>query len=151
MKKIWNVFTLIVLAGCAETNYRVVHNYKLEKYQNSEVPVCVDYKQTFKIAEYSWVDVDECNNETLVPEKYEPTGRTCDILTKEIVPYSYCLATLPKPVILVKKKKDDMTICYDRNNKVELPILYCQKDMINIQTTNVHTSVTQTQRTSINW
>lgn len=151
MKKICTVFILIGLTGCAETNYRVVHNYKLEKYQNSEIPVCVDYKQTFKITEYSWVDVDECDNEILVPEKHEPTGRACDILTKELVPYSYCLAKLPKPVVLVEKKKDDMTICYDRNNKVELPILYCQKDMISIQMTNVHTSVAQTQNTSINW
>ena len=151
MKKILIVFAL--LSGCVE--YRVIHNYKLEKYKNSEVPVCVDYKQRLKVAEKSYVAIDACENEILIPEAYEETGRMCDILEEEVVGYSYCLASLPKPVHLVEKKKDDMTICYDRNNKVELPILYCQKDMINIQMTNVETAVTQQtnvlQKTIFGW
>lgn len=78
-----------------------------------------------------------------VPDEYEELDGECDVLMPEVVSYSYCLAELPKPVHLVEKQEKDMTICYDRNNKVELPISYCQKDINVYQSTHVTTRVTQ--------
>ena len=128
---------VFVLCGCAMEQTDTINKYKLEKYNGSEVPVCVNYQQDARLVKSGWYDTDACGNEIYIPED------TCNKVRTKIVPYDYCLAQLPKPVHLVEKKLGDITICYDRNNKVDLPILYCQKDMINIQTTDVHTNVFQ--------
>ncbi len=95
---------MFILAGCAE--YRLTNDFLLERYNESEVPVCVVYPRYVKIV---------VPNQSVV----------------------------------------DMTICYDRNDKIELPILYCQKDMVNIQTTDVTTNVIQqikvSNKTVLNW
>ncbi len=129
------LFVLLLLQGCVEPS-RTIEVYKLEKYNGSEVPVCISYQQKAKLVSEDWYDVDTCGNEIHVPAQYEPIASSCDTRQVKIVPYDYCLATLPKPVHLVEKKEKDMTICYDRNNKVELPISYCQKD--SVQITNVY-------------
>lgn len=134
---------VFVLCGCAMEQTDTINKYKLEKYNGSEVPVCVNYQQDARLVKSGWYDTDACGNEIYIPDEYEPIKDTCNKVRTKIVPYDYCLAQLPKPVHLVEKKLGDITICYDRNNKVDLPILYCQKDMINIQTTDVHTNVFQ--------
>jgi len=146
------LFITMILFGC---QYEIVNDYRLEKYHNSEVPVCVNYAKRVKIIENAYSELDMCGNTKHTPAKYKETDRFCDIFEPQVVSYNYCLSNLQKPVHLVEKKVGDMTICYDRNNKVELPILYCQKDMINIQTTEVHTNVLQqtkvNNKTMINW
>lgn len=145
---------LVLLFGCTEYN-NILHDYRLEKYNGSEIPVCVEYEQEFDVVKQGYYDVDTCGNDVYVPAQYEPVKDPCSQTKKRVVSYDYCLAQMSKPVHLVERKKDDMTICYDRNNKIELPILYCQKDMINIQVTDVNTHVTQKtnvlQKTNFNW
>lgn len=131
----------LIMTGCAE--YRIVNNYSLEKYNDSEVPVCVNYPKRVKIVKPGYSATDICGNSISVPAEYEDSDRLCDIMDPEVVSYSHCLAELPKPVHLVEKQEKDMTICYDRNNKVQLPISYCQKDINVFQSTNVTTRVTQ--------
>jgi hypothetical protein len=145
--KIMFLLFVILVSGC--TRYEIVHNYKLEKFKDSDIPVCVDYSQRMEIIEDSYIAIDECENQKVIPEEVAVTDRICDVFVPKVVSYSYCLSELPKPVHLVEKKVGDMTICYDRNNKVELPILYCQKDMINIQMTDVKTSMSVTQSTNV--
>lgn len=153
MKKI-SFLTLFILYGCV-TQSDTINTYKLEKFNGSEVPVCVNYQQDAEIIQPGYWDIDTCGNTIQIPTQYKPVQNEYHPIRTSVVPYNYCLETLPKPVHLVEKKVGDMTICYDRNNKVELPILYCQKDMINIQTTDVHTNVFQQTRvsnkTTINW
>ena len=143
MKKNTCLFMLLFICGCSE--YRTLNEYKLEKYKNSEVPVCVNYRHRMKLVKDNsrFVTVDACGEEHRVPDEYEEADSFCSTLEPEVVSYNHCLAELPKPVHLVEKKVGDITICYDRNNKVELPILYCQKDMINIQTVTTSTNVFQ--------
>ncbi len=133
MKK-YSLFLACLLCGCVMEQNRTMDVYKLEKYNGSEVPVCINYQQKVKVVKEGWYDVDDCGNEIYTPATYEPIKNSCNATHAKVVSYGYCLAQLPKPVHLVEKKKDDMTICYDRNNKIELPILYCQKDNVNIQT-----------------
>ena len=125
---------MVILCGCVMEPNKTIDVYKLEKYNNSEVPVCIHYQQKVKVIKDGWYDTDACGNETYTPAQYEPIKNGCNTTHAKVVSYDYCLAQLPKPIHLVEKKKEDMTICYDRNNKIELPILYCQKDNINIQT-----------------
>jgi hypothetical protein len=141
MKKI--LFVLFILAGCAE--YRLTNDFLLERYNESEVPVCVAHPRYVKMVAPNQSVVDMCDTEHSLATGYKNTDRLC---VKKVVPYSYCLSQLPKPVHLVEKRVGDMTICYDRNNKIELPILYCQKDMVNIQTTDVTTNVIQQTKVS---
>ena len=130
MKKIiFLAFFSLILSGCG---YAIVNNYKLEKYNNSEMPVCVNYAQRLKVVKPSLSYLDDCGNKKIKPAKYKSSYRQCDVFEPEVVSYSYCLENLPKPVHLVEKQVGDMTICYDRNNGIELPILYCQKDTVNI-------------------
>jgi len=133
MKK-YSLFLACLLCGCVMEQNRTMDVYKLEKYNGSEVPVCINYQQKVKVVKEGWYDIDDCGNEIYTPATYEPIKNSCNATHAKVVSYDYCLAQLPKPVHLVEKKKDDMTICYDRNNKIELPILYCQKDNVNIQT-----------------
>ena len=140
MKKILLVLFVFVLSGCAER--KIINNYSLEKYNGTEVPVCVNRPKRAKMVRMASTKFGTCGAYT-VPAEYEELDGECDILAPEIVSYSYCLAELPKPVHLVEKQEKDMTICYDRNNKVELPISYCQKDINVFQSTNVTTRVTQ--------
>ena len=133
MKK-YSLFLACLLCGCAMEPNRTMDVYKLEKYNGSEVPVCINYQQKVKVVKEGWQDVDDCGNEIYTPATYEPIKNPCNTTHAKVVSYDYCLAQLPKPVHLVEKKKDDMTIYYDRNNKIELPILYCQKNNVNIQT-----------------
>ena len=133
MTKIYLLLISLVIFGCAKTPTTTIEVYKLEKYNDSEVPVCINYKQNVKVLKDAYFGTDVCGNTSYVPMQYEPIKNGCNESNVKVVAYDYCLAQLPKPVHLVTKTKDDMTICYDRNNKVELPILYCQKDMVNIQ------------------
>ncbi|MBQ1997164.1 MAG: hypothetical protein II238_01810 [Alphaproteobacteria bacterium] len=161
MKKILLVLFVFVLSGCAER--KIINNYSLEKYNGSEVPVCVNRPKLVKVVDVGGVKydsnrqmiTDSCGIAVKFPPKYEELKSECEALPTTVVSYSYCLSELPKPVHLVEKKVGDMTICYDRNNKVELPILYCQKDMVNIQTTDVTTNVIQqtkvSNKTVFNW
>lgn len=124
MKKIGILCLAFCTAACVQ--YKSVGKYQLEKLPGYEVPVCVNYSGVVR-DNSTWIDIggqDRNKEETLDTKNME----------KRIVSYSYCLEKLPKQVHLVEKKEKDMTICYDRNNKVELPILYCQKD-INIYQT----------------
>lgn len=146
MKKIFCCLCLLFLCGCAE--YTIVSDYKLEKWEDSEVPVCVSYPRRVKIERKAFEEVDACGNVVTPSVEYKDTGELCDVFEPEVVSYNYCLSRLAKPVHLVEKKVNDMTICYDRNNKIDLPILYCQKDMINIQTVDVQTNVVQ--KTKVN-
>jgi hypothetical protein len=136
MKKIFN-FLACLLCGCVMEQNSTIDVYKLEKYNGSEVPVCINYQQEVKVVKEGWYDTDDCGNEVYIPAQYESIKNSCNATHAKVVSYDYCLERLPKPSHLVEKKKDDMTICYDRNNKVELPILYCQKDMVNIQTVSI--------------
>lgn len=131
---------VLILTGCAE--YSVINNYSLEKFNDSEVPVCVNYPQRVKKVGYAYQTKGVCGP-IQIPAEYEVLDGECDALAPEVVSYSYCLAQMPKPVHLVEKQEKDMTICYDRNNHVELPISYCQKDINVIQNTNVTTRVSQ--------
>ncbi len=136
MQKIWLcVFISCLLQGCVEP-VRTIDVYKLEKYKGSEVPVCVNYRQKVNLIREGWYDTDACGNETYMPAEYEPIKTSCNTNFVRVVSYDKCLAQLPLPIHLVEKKEKNMTICYDRNNKVELPILYCQKD--NIQIMNLY-------------
>ena len=137
MKKyiIYSCITFL-LCGCAK-NYVVLNNYSLEQFNDSEVPVCVNTPKRVIQKAAPFIAIDQCGNEFEVPGKYEESERLCDVLEKQVVSYSYCLAQMPKPVHLVEMKDGDMTICYDRNNKVKLPIMYCQKDMNVIQTVSL--------------
>ena len=148
MKKVkFLALACLGLGGCMQPIIEQ-NNYKLEKLDGYEVPVCVNHPTKVRLVKQARYDVNACGNWVLsTPEEYEVLDDTCNILKPEIVSYDYFLERLPKPVHLVEKKKDDMTICYDRNNKIELPILYCQKDMISIQ--NVNTSTYVTQRTNV--
>ena len=148
MKKItFLAFICLSLSGCIQP-ITEQNNYRLEKLDGYEIPVCVNRPTKVRLVKQAKYDVNTCGNWVLsTPEEYEILDGECDTLQPEIVSYNYCLERLPKPVHLVEKKKDDMTICYDRNNKVELPILYCQKDMISIQ--NVNTSTYVIQRTNV--
>lgn len=137
------LFLAFVLCGCAMEQTDTINKYKLEKYNGSDVPVCVNYQQDARLVKSGWYDTDTCGNEVYVPDEYEPITGVCNKTRTRVVSYDYCLAQLPKPVHLVEKRLGDITICYDRNNKIDLPILYCQKDMMNIQTTNVETNVFQ--------
>ncbi len=125
-----------LLCGCAE-NYVVLNNYSLETFNDSEVPVCVNTPRRVIQIAAPFTATDQCGNQVEIPGEYEESGRLCDVMAKQVVSYSYCLAQMPKPVHLVEKKDGDMTICYDRNNKVKLPIMYCQKDMNVIQTVSL--------------
>ena len=117
MKKLFLISLFFTLSGCIE--YRSINTYKLEKVKGYEIPVCVSYSQRARINTATWIDIGG---------KDRTNVEIDDNVSKDIVSYSYCLEELPKQVHLVEKKVNDMTICYDRNNKVELPILYCQKD-----------------------
>lgn len=108
---------MFFISGCIR--YESVYTYKLEKLKGYEVPVCVSYSQIASVNDAAWIDI---GGEDRADVKIDGS------VSKEIVSYSYCLERLPKQIHLVEKKVNDMTICYDRNNKVELPILYCQKD-----------------------
>lgn len=141
MKRVFGLMAIcVVLTGCMEQ--KIINNYSLEKYNGSEVPVCVNYPKRVKVVRPGYMAMGTCGN-FRVPDEYEELDGECDALMPEVVSYSYCLAELPKPVHLVEKQEKDMTICYDRNNKVELPISYCQKDINVYQSTNVTTRVTQ--------
>ena len=143
MKKIiFSMFIMIGLNAC--TPPFIENNYKLEKIDGYEMPVCVNHPQTIKEIKSPEYDFGTCGRMVMTkPAEYEILDGECDILEPEIVSYDYCLANLPKKVFLVEKTKDGIKECYDINNKVELPILYCQKDMINIQNVNTYTSVVQ--------
>ena len=144
MKKILFLFG-VFCSGCM-IEPTTIDSYVLEKYNGSEIPVCIEYQQEAEIVKDGYWETDSCGNDVYVPDKYEVLKDKCSKKTARVVPYDYCLSRLPKPIFLVEKKIGEMTICYDRNNKVELPILYCQKDMINIQTTEVQTNVFQQTR-----
>ena len=145
MKKTLLMLFVFVVSGCAERG--VLNNYSLEKYNGSEIPVCVNHPKRVKVVRPGYRAMGVCGTFS-VPAEYEELNGECEVMEPQVVSYSYCLAQLPKPVHLVEKKVGDMTICYDRINKVELPILYCQKDMINIQTTEVTTNVVQQTKVS---
>lgn len=140
MKHIGILVSVMLLAGCAK--YGIINNYSLETYNGSEVPVCVNYPKRVKIVRPEYKAMGVCGEFT-APAEYEELNGECDMLAPEAVSYSYCLAELPKPVHLVEKQEKDMTICYDRNNHVQLPISYCQKDINVIQNTNISTHVSQ--------
>lgn len=136
MRKVWHIILFSCsLQGCMEP-MQTIDVYKLEKYNGSEVPVCINYQQKVNIVKPGWYDVDSCGNEIYIPAEYEPVKNTCSVTKTRVVSYDYCLERLPMPIHLVEKKENDITICYDRNNKVELPISYCQKD--NVQIMNIY-------------
>ena len=124
MKKCTIALTLL-LGACVVEQNRIIDVYKLEKYNGSEAPVCVNYQQKVNVIKEGWYDTDKCGNEIYHPAQYEPIKNECNSTRAKVVSFDYCLAQLSKPVYLVEKKKEDMTICYDRNNKIELPITYC--------------------------
>ncbi len=126
MKKIF-ILLAMMITGCAYND--TINHYKLEKINGSPVPLCVNYPQRVKIISYASFEMDDCGNEKEIPAIYEPIQGACSTLSPVIVSYDYCLRQLPLPLHLVEKQVKDMRICYDRNNGVELPISYCQKDM----------------------
>ena len=66
--------------------------------------------------------------------------------------YDCCINQLPYPVNLVEKENDGAKICYDKNNKIELPILYCQKDhnvFVNVDTNLNVKQTTNVSQTSV--
>ena len=141
MRTIILITLLSIISGCAQ--YQNKTDFKLEKHDGYDMPVCVMYQYEVEITKPAGFEYDSCGKVIKTPEEYKILTDKCSLIEPKIVNYDYCLSNLPKQVHLVEKKKDDMTICYDRNNKVELPILYCQKDMINVQNVNTYTSVTQ--------
>ena len=139
MKKITLLITVLTLFGCTKDKV----NFTLEKRDGYDMPVCVMHQYKVKVTKTEGFHIDSCGRNIKDPEEYEILTDKCNVIEPVVVSYDYCLANMPKQVHLVEKKKDDMTICYDRNNKVELPILYCQKDMINVQNVSTYTAVTQ--------
>lgn len=120
MKKLYVVCLAFFVSACIQ--YNSIEKYKLEKLPGYEMPVCVNYSKVVR-ERPTWIDIGGEDRNRIEEDD------SIDSFSRQIVSYSYCLERLPKQVHLVEKKKNDMTICYDRNNKVELPILYCQKDM----------------------
>ena len=114
----------------------IYHRYRLETVD--DVYLCIDNQTP---GEYnSWtkelVEKDSMAVEKVVMDSYD-----------------YCIAQLPYPLNLTEKEKNGEKVCYDKNNKVELPILYCQKDhnvMVNVDTnTNVNVRQTSVMKNSI--
>ena len=131
------------LSGCIQP-ITEQNNYTLEKLDGYEVPVCVNRPVKVRQVNQAKYDVNTCGNWIMTePAQYEVLNGECDKKEPEIVPYEYCLVNMPKKVFLVERTKEGVKECYDMNNKVELPILYCQKDMISIQNVNTYTSVVQ--------
>jgi len=120
VKKLYVFCLTCLISGCVR--YEYTDEYVLKKLPGYEIPVCVNNSKLIR-QDSAWLDI--ARNDT---EKTNDTG-SVENNSYQIVSYSYCLARLPKQVHLVEKREKDMTICYDRNNKVELPILYCQKDI----------------------
>ena len=102
--KIRLLLMCLLFCGCSET----IHDYHFETLDDAFL--CMDY---------------------LFEEKGNIfTGYTIEPLNIRVImeDYDNCIAQLPYPVNFVEKEKDGTKICYDKNNKIELPILYCQKD-----------------------
>ena len=144
MKRFWFVSLFLCLCGCVR--HTIINDYKLETYNNAEVPSCVNYRYRVALKPHSREIVDEC----LIPGAFDVENDDCKTLPTRVVNYKHCLKNLPKPVHLVEKTENNMKICYDRNNKIRLPISYCQKDMINYNIVNVNTNVNMKQSTSVN-
>ena len=119
MKKLEVILFACLVSACAQ--YRSIEKYRLEKAPGYDVAVCIGYSHVVR-ENASWMDIGGA-------DRHKTEDVDLKDMERQVVPYSYCLERLPKQVHLVEKKEKDMTICYDRNNKVELPILYCQKDV----------------------
>lgn len=124
----------LCLVLCACNKDVIYHRYRLETVD--DVYLCIDNQTP---GEYnSWtkelVETDSMSVKKVVMDSYD-----------------YCIAQLPYPLNLTEKEKDGEKICYDKNNKVELPVLYCQKDhnvMVNVDT-NVNVSQTSIMKNSM--
>lgn len=140
MKKIFLCLALF-LTACSANKTITQNNYSLEKYAGSEIPVCVNRPVVLieKIAPCSGNSISACARDMcgkiIDNGVYEPSNDVCDILEPEVVSYAYCLQHTPKPPHLVIKTEKDMISCYDRNNKILLPVQFCLPD------TNVGVSV----------
>jgi len=123
------LFTLgLFLSACSHDV--IYHRYRFETVD--DVYVCVDNQTP---GEYNSLTGELVEKESFVVEKVVMNS------------YDHCISQLPYPLNLVEKKKDGITICYDKNNKVELPVLYCQKDHNVI--VNVDNNINMTQTTNV--
>lgn len=96
----------LLLVGCNGTTY---HRCRFESV--GDMFVCVDNQ--FRIG------YDSFTGEELETGASVPTKRV--ILDS----YGCCVAQLPYPMNLVEQRRNGVTICYDKNNKIEVPMFYC--------------------------
>ena len=95
----------------------------------------------FEMIDDMFLCIDNQFLEEYNPFTEEYTQKNDDVSDKIIMDsYDCCITQLPYPVNLIEKEKDGVKVCYDKNNKIELPILYCQKD----HNVNVDVNVSQT-------
>ena len=113
MKKILLIILCFLVCGCRNVTR---HEYRFETIDDAFL--CVDNQFT---------------------EEYNPFTKEyteIDFEGKFIMEtYDNCIAQLPYPPNFIEKEKEGTKICYDKNNKIELPVLYCQKDhnvMVNV-------------------
>ncbi len=120
-------FSLLLCACSHDVTY---HRYRFETVD--DVYLCVDNQTP---GEYNSITGKLVEKDSLVVEKVVMNS------------YDYCINQLPYPLNLVEKKKDGITVCYDKNNKIELPVLYCQKDQNII--VNVNNDINMQQTTNV--
>ena len=136
MKNIFYISITLVsftLTGCSDGS-RIANRYSLESLNGYDVPVCVNRPIYVKGVTVS----AQRGSLKRYDLSYEAIEGSDKMLEPIIVTYEYCLEQMPLQVHLVEKKDGDMTICYDRNNKIKLPLEYCQKDINVIQQTSVN-------------
>lgn len=131
MKKYIVSCTILLLCACQHSV--IIHRYRFETI--GDAFVCVDNQSDGKY--------DSITDEIIE----ENDGK---IVNKAVMDsYDECVRQLPLPVNFVEKKKDGTTVCYDKNNKIELPILYCQKDHNVSVMVNVDNNISMKQMMSV--